>query len=439
MDKFFRSFLEMKWKIKGEWVSFLDALLFVAITGSGLIMRLALMWGLTGWFWPVDYVVAAAAAVYVRRGTGSLRKSLGAYSFFVIMPTLMMASAYWGQADSFYVALVMLSFACLGAGCFPLAKASGRKAVSDAASRTTLAAHSGKSGLMLAAAILFGLAILMNVQAIFVLPVFVVLWLLGSFPTVPLLVAFAAMIGRLLLGKNGQQLLFGNGSLAAADRILREYDAAQAMRQAGQSAVQMSQSISQSGQSAVQMSQNISPSVQALTHTAPLSDSWANVYQFLRTEDFAREFFIGGIAFTAAILLVIFLWFFVKLEQPTGTIKTKLTRRELSGIWLSGQEFVTELAMFFALLMPFVLPHMNARCGLLADCFAVMLLFFNKKKSYFALVQLITSFSMMQNVLAGAVPMPLAVYAAAELVLICLAGMDLYRGVRQWTTVSENI
>ena len=151
---------------------------------------------------------------------------------------------------------------------------------------------------MLVAAILFGLAVLMNVQAIFVLPVFVVLWLLGSFPTVPLLVAFAAMIGRLFLGKNGQQLLFGNGSLAAADRILREYDAAQAMRQAGQSAVQMSQSIS--------------PSVQALTHTAPLSDSWANVYQFLRTEDFAREFFIGGIAFTAAILLVIFLWFFVK-------------------------------------------------------------------------------------------------------------------------------
>ena len=45
MDKFFRSFLEMKWKIKGEWVSFLDALLFVAITGSSLIMRLALMWG----------------------------------------------------------------------------------------------------------------------------------------------------------------------------------------------------------------------------------------------------------------------------------------------------------------------------------------------------------------------------------------------------------
>ena len=439
MDKFFRSFLEMKWKIKGEWVSFLDALLFVAITGSGLIMRLALMWGLTGWFWPVDYVVAAAAAIYVQRGTGSLRKSLGAYSFFVIMPTLMMTSAYWGQADSFYVALVMLSFACLGAGCFPLAKASGRRAVSDAASQTTLAAHSGKSGLMLVAAILFGLAVLMNVQAIFVLPVLVVLWLLGRFPTVPLLVAFAAMIGRLFLGKNGQQLLFGNGSLAAADRILREYDAAQAMRQAGQSGVQMSQSISQSGQSAVQMSQNISPSVQALTHTAPLSDSWANVYQFLRTEDFAREFFIGGIAFTAAILLVIFLWFFVKLEQPTGTIKTKLTRRELSGIWLSGQEFVTELALFFALLMPFVLPHMNARCGLLADCFAVMLLFFNKKKSYFALVQLIISFSMMQNVLAGVVPMPLAVYAAAELVLICLAGMDLYRGVRQWMTVSENI
>ena len=28
---------------------------------------------------------------------------------------------------------------------------------------------------------------------------------------------------------------------------------------------------------------------------------------------------------------------------------------------------------------------------------------------------------------------------ALHLALICLAGMDLYRGVRQWTTVSENI
>lgn len=96
--------------------------------------------------------------------------------------------------------------------------------------------------------------------------------------------------------------------------------------------MQMSQSISQSGQSAVQMSQNISPSVQALTHTAPLSDSWANVYQFLRTEDFAREFFIGGIAFTAAILLVIFLWFFVKLEQPTGNNQNYNEKGNLRGL-----------------------------------------------------------------------------------------------------------
>jgi len=50
MDKFFRSFLEMKWNIGNVRVSFLDALLFVALTGSGLIMRVALMGGLTGWY-----------------------------------------------------------------------------------------------------------------------------------------------------------------------------------------------------------------------------------------------------------------------------------------------------------------------------------------------------------------------------------------------------
>lgn len=86
MDKFFRSFLEMKWKIKGEWVSFLDALLFVAITGSGLIMRLALMWGLTGWFWPVDYVVAAAAAIYVQRGREASGKVWAPIPFLSLCP-----------------------------------------------------------------------------------------------------------------------------------------------------------------------------------------------------------------------------------------------------------------------------------------------------------------------------------------------------------------
>ena len=49
MDKFFRSFLEIKWDIGTYRVSFLDALLFVAISGSGLIMRLTLMGGALSW------------------------------------------------------------------------------------------------------------------------------------------------------------------------------------------------------------------------------------------------------------------------------------------------------------------------------------------------------------------------------------------------------
>ncbi|MDD7023310.1 MAG: hypothetical protein PUI37_00425 [Oscillospiraceae bacterium] len=374
MDKFFRSFLEIKWDIGTYRVSFLDALLFVAISGSGLIMRLALMGGALSWYGLMDYAAAVLVAVLVWKATGSVTRTLGAYCLFVIMPTVMIQSAYWQKPEMAYAVLTLAALVCIGYG---------KRAVGS---------------------MLYGLAILTNVQAVFVLPVFLILWFYGQLGSrcMGLVAAFTG--ARLVLGQNLERILFGFGNSAAAPRI-REgiassieyweaFGGAPETVEAGKKALE-------GGTSAVK---------QGLTL---LSDNWPNVYQLLGTEDFLREYAAAGVLFTAALVFSILVLFYLRALRGG--------KREFS------LELAVELCLFFSILIPFFLPHMNARSGLLADLFAVLLAVLNLRRGYVALIHLILSFSMYQNCLTGIVRFPTAAYALVMLGLLIVTGSFVWR------------
>lgn len=379
IDNFFRYFLELKWKIRGTWVRFLDLLMFTAMTGAAAVIRLVLMDGFTGWYGLGDMALALLAGICVWRCKNSLTAGLTCYGVFLILPTLTVLSSYWQKPDGFYVLACFAGVAAVLMG-----------------KRT-------------AGAILYGAGLLLNIQAVFLLPVFLLFWAAGRLSGAGIVVTAAAGAARLLLGTDVQQLLFGYGNEAAAPKVLKGIaDAADMARALGQT-----DTLTEVGRRFLNGVDGAFTGW-AADSSAVLTDNWCNVYQLLGPSDFTSEYFIAGLCLTGALVL--------------GCIYAVIARGRAARF--GNPEYVTELCMFFCMLVPYVAPHMNARSGLLADVFAVLLLFFCKRKFYFALGQLILSFSMYQICLTGVSRFPLGYYALGMLALLLLAGRDVF--LRPW-------
>lgn len=122
-----------------------------------------------------DILLAWSAMLIVSRFTVSIPKRMGVFFTVLMLPTVFLNGAFWGQCDSIYVSLVLLGIYC---------------ALDD---RPILS--------MALAALSFGF----KLQAVFILPVYVVLWMYGKFSwkhffifplTYILLVLPAVLIGR---------------------------------------------------------------------------------------------------------------------------------------------------------------------------------------------------------------------------------------------------
>ena len=91
MDDFLRDFIVKKWKIGRFTFTFLDALLAVCITGTGIFLRLPLM---TAYYEekllaiPLEYVLAVLCAAIVYRCTKSGSRAFLTYAILVIYPTI---------------------------------------------------------------------------------------------------------------------------------------------------------------------------------------------------------------------------------------------------------------------------------------------------------------------------------------------------------------
>ena len=93
MDDFLRDFIVKKWKIGRFTFTFLDALLAVCITGTGIFLRLPVInHTVTG---PekigavvLDYVLALLCAAIVYRCTAGRNRAFLTYAILAIYPTV---------------------------------------------------------------------------------------------------------------------------------------------------------------------------------------------------------------------------------------------------------------------------------------------------------------------------------------------------------------
>lgn len=121
MDEFLRDLIIKKWKVGKLKFSFLDALLAVCITGTGVMLRLAVIdytetdiWKLRAML--ADLLLALLCAGIVYCYTSHRNKTFLTYSILVIYPTMIANSALWGKNSVEYVLFLFLGLYCYGRG-----------------------------------------------------------------------------------------------------------------------------------------------------------------------------------------------------------------------------------------------------------------------------------------------------------------------------------
>ena len=96
-----------------------------------------------------------------------------------------------------------------------------------------------------------------------------------------------------------------------------------------------------------------------------------------------------------------------------------------------SKEFIVVLALFFAILSPYFLPHMHERYGCLADILAIVYALMNRKRFFVPIIQITMSFNSYMAYLshlgADEPPMYYGVWALLELGLLIVVGLDLYQ------------
>ena len=113
MDDFLRNFISKKWNVKGLTFTFLDILLAVCITGTGLALRSTVIA-----YTPTDIrkigaivlelALAVLCGAIVHSDTGSRLRSFLTYAVLVIYPTVVANGSLWNINCIYYVILFFL-------------------------------------------------------------------------------------------------------------------------------------------------------------------------------------------------------------------------------------------------------------------------------------------------------------------------------------------
>lgn len=146
-----------------------------------------------------------------------------------------------------------------------------------------------------------------------------------------------------------------------------------------------------------------------------LSIKWPNIYQIIGNQFFLLEYASAGTWLILGILMVILYAMAQKRYRIT-------------------KEFIVQMALFFAILTPWFLPHMHERYGCVADILAIIYAMMNTKKFYFPLVQILVSFNSYMAYLShlgsDEPTIYYGVWAVAELGLLVLVGLDIWHYMR---------
>lgn len=167
IDDMLRNLLFSRFHIGKINFDFLEGLLAVCITGTGLLLRTPFETGLPHWpYLLAEWYLAFAAAALVWQLTGSRKRALGAYSILLILPTVIAEGT------------ILRGDACVGALLVICA---------------LLLLESGKNWLF---TVVTAVALLMDVKYIGMLPVCVILWQARRLKSEQLLVLLAAAAVR---------------------------------------------------------------------------------------------------------------------------------------------------------------------------------------------------------------------------------------------------
>lgn len=146
-----------------------------------------------------------------------------------------------------------------------------------------------------------------------------------------------------------------------------------------------------------------------------LSIKWPNIYQIIGNQFFLLEYASAGTWLILGILMIILYAMAQKRYRITN-------------------EFIVQMALFFAILTPWFLPHMHERYGCVADILAIIYAMMNTKKFYFPLVQILVSFNSYMAYLShlgsDEPTIYYGVWAFAELGLLVLVGLDIWHYMR---------
>lgn len=121
MDEWLQNLIVKKWKIRNLEFSFLDALLAVCITGTGVMLRMAVIHctatdGQKMIAMMMDLFTAILCGAIVYNYTGSRNRAFLTYAVLVIYPTMAANSALLGQNSSYYVFFLLLGLYFYGKG-----------------------------------------------------------------------------------------------------------------------------------------------------------------------------------------------------------------------------------------------------------------------------------------------------------------------------------
>lgn len=146
-----------------------------------------------------------------------------------------------------------------------------------------------------------------------------------------------------------------------------------------------------------------------------LSQNWPNIFQMIGTDKFIQEYsLVAKVAAAALMLLVIML--------------VLLQNREMSGesIWYVG--------LVLSVLIPYVMPQMDERAGLLSCVLYLLFVMKHPDLYYLAIVQVIITYISFSAYFRGESVIPLSAVALAELFVLLLT---IQRADHVWRAQKE--
>ena len=146
-----------------------------------------------------------------------------------------------------------------------------------------------------------------------------------------------------------------------------------------------------------------------------LSQNWPNIFQMIGTDKFIQEYsMVAKVAAAALMLLVIML--------------VLLQNREMSGesIWYVG--------LVLSVLIPYVMPQMDERAGLLSCVLYLLFVMKHPDLYYLAIVQVIITYISFSAYFRGESVIPLSAVALAELFVLLLT---ILRADHVWRVQKE--